>query len=78
MLEPLQGVATIAATNQFFDDLCRLVDAREELPLLRPQVEAYRWETLHHAGMVNTYHQIQGFCAASWSPRYWTSNKVGT
>lgn len=45
MLEPLQGVATIAATNQFFDDLCRLVDAREELPLLRPQVEAYRWET---------------------------------
>ncbi|MQT62652.1 hypothetical protein GHO42_05975 [Pseudomonas sp. FSL R10-0056] len=56
MLEPLQG-----ATNQFFDDLCRLVDPREDLPLLRPQVEAYRWEALHHAGMVNIYHQMQGF-----------------
>ena len=61
MYESLQVIAAIAAANQFFDDLCRLVDAREELPLLRPQVEAYRWKALNHAGAVNTYHQMRGF-----------------
>ena len=40
MYESLQVIAAIAAANQFFDDLCQLVDDREELPLLRPQVEA--------------------------------------
>jgi hypothetical protein len=34
MYESLQVIAAIAAANQFFDDLCQLVDDREELPLL--------------------------------------------
>ena len=32
-----------------------------QLPLLRPQVEDYRWETLNHSGHPMTRDQLHGF-----------------
>lgn len=61
MYAPLKVPAAIAAANKFFDDLIALIDPDDQLPLLRPQVEDYRWETLNHAGMLSTQNQLRGF-----------------
>lgn len=59
--EPLKDPAAITAANQFFDDLVALADPDNQLPLLRPQVEDYRWETLNHSGHPMTRDQLHGF-----------------
>lgn len=61
MYEPLRAPAAITAANQFFDDLIALADPDNVLPLLRPQVEDYRWETLNHSGHPTTRNQLHGF-----------------
>ena len=61
MYEPLKDPAAITAANQFFDDLVALADPEHQLPLLRPQVEDYRWETLNHSGHPMTRDQLHGF-----------------
>lgn len=63
MYEPLKDPAAITAANQFFDDLVALAGPDNQLPLLRPQVEDYRWETLNHSGHPMTRHQLNGFLA---------------
>lgn len=61
MYEPLKDPAAITAANQFFDDLVALADPDNQLPLLRPQIEDYRWETLNHGGHPTTRNQLHGF-----------------
>ena len=61
MYEPLKDSAAITAANQFFDDLVALADPDNQLPLLRPQVEDYRWETLNHSGHPMTRDHLHGF-----------------
>lgn len=61
MYEPLKESAAITAANQFFDDLLALADPDNQLPLLRPQVEEYRWETLNHSRHPMTRNQLNGF-----------------
>ncbi|MGK8710152.1 hypothetical protein ACRS5L_27555 [Metapseudomonas otitidis] len=61
MYEPLKDSAAITAANQFFDDLVALADPDNGLPLLRPQVEEYRWETLNHSRHPMTRNQLHGF-----------------
>lgn len=61
MYEPLTDPAAIEAANQFFDDLIALADFKAQLPLLRPQVEAFRVEALTYAGMLSTQNQLRGF-----------------
>lgn len=61
MYDPLKDPAAITAANQFFDDLVALADPDNRLPLLRPQVEEYRWETLNHSGHPMTRNQLNGF-----------------
>ena len=63
MYEPLKDPATITAANQFFDDLVALADPDNQLPLLRPQIEDYRWETLNHSGHPMTRNLLHGFLA---------------
>lgn len=61
MYEPLTDPAAKAAANQYFDDLIALADPDAALPLLRPQVEDFRFEALNHAGMLRTQNQLRGF-----------------
>lgn len=61
MYEPLNDPAAIEAVNQFFNDLIAVADFEARLPLLRPQVEDFREETLIHAGMLRTQNQLRGF-----------------
>jgi len=59
--EPLTDPVAIASANQFFNDLIALADFDAQLPLLRPQVEDFRFEALTHAGMLSTQNQLRGF-----------------
>jgi hypothetical protein len=61
MYEPLNDPAAIEAVNQFFNDLIAVADFEAQLPLLRPQVEDFRFEVLNHAGMLSTQNQLRGF-----------------
>ncbi|PXX54658.1 hypothetical protein SAMN05660489_05695 [Pseudomonas sp. LAMO17WK12:I10] len=61
MYEPLTDPAARVAVNQYFDDLIALADPEGALPLLRPQVEDFRFEALNHAGMLRTQNQLHGF-----------------
>jgi hypothetical protein len=61
MYEPLNDPAAIDAVNQFFNDLIAVADFEARLPLLRPQVEDFRFEALTHAGMLSTQNQLRGF-----------------
>lgn len=61
MHKPLNGPVAIEAANQYFDDLIALADPDAALPLLRPQVEAFRFEALNHSGLLSTQIQLRGF-----------------
>ncbi|WP_433770937.1 hypothetical protein [Pseudomonas putida] len=51
----------IETVNQYFDDLIALADPEAVLPLLRPQVEAFRYEALNHPGLLSTLNRLRGF-----------------
>lgn len=61
MYEPLNDPADIEKVNQFFNDLIAVADFEARLPLLRPEVEDFRFEAMTHAGMPSKQNQLRGF-----------------
>lgn len=64
MEKKLTNERAIYTANAFFDDLLIMVDPDHQMPLLRPQVEDYRWEVMNLHGNPSTTLQLSGFVCA--------------